>query len=149
MTTTATFRYGSPEAPTRYHAYEGDLPVPLETQIVGLAPKLWVRFQEFGYTAGLDCTRVAPVWLAALRQVGLPALLLEGGGRGAPGGYLFDSPTRPDAHEWLAVGVGLWLFDPTWWQFRRLGPARLERYSISRGDSFAAWRQLQLNRSSR
>lgn len=131
----ALFRYGD-SGPTSYHAYEGALPTELDTAIATLAPALWGRFQDFGYSAGLDCTRVAPVWAQALQDVGVPTLLLEGD-------YLFESPVQPDGHEWLALGEGLWIFDPTWWQFRRMGPARLERYLLA-GTLFASWRQTRL-----
>ena len=137
-------RRGIPDSATRHHAYEASLPSALEAAIGALAPALWERFAEFGYSGGLDCTRVAPAWAEALEAAGVDAQTLRAGGLpGWPqdrGGYLRDEGSAPWAHAYLALGEGLWLFDPTWGQFRRAGEPTLARYRAPGGMAFTEWR---------
>jgi hypothetical protein len=47
-------------------------------------------------------------------------------------------------HHWLAIGMELFLFDPTAAQFAALGVSSLDRYLVSDGRTFEEWRQARL-----
>lgn len=135
---------GPAHSSRRHHAREAGMDLELRALINNLSPAMWRLFSGFGYSGGIDCIPVSGAWTQTLSDHGVTVTRLVGGPiAGSPtdgGGYL-RSPGRPaQGHAWLAVGRGLWLFDPTWAQYRRFGPPTLTRYLLPGGQAFEAWR---------
>lgn len=148
MNINTAMRQGDPDSACRHHAYEATMPTSVHAIIEAMAPELWQTFQGFGYSAGLDCSRVTSVWARALAGVGISVELLRTGGLpGYPsdrGGYLREFEHMPWPHAYFALGQGRWLFDPTWSQFRSSGPPTLERYLSPGGIAYVEWREKNL-----
>jgi hypothetical protein len=96
------------------------------------------------------CTTAVAAWARVLAAAEVQAVVL---GRGLDniawtegGGYLVPGEIALRDHHWLAVGSGLWLFDPTAAQFHDVAPPRLERYVVVDGRVFVAWRTAELAR---
>lgn len=128
----------------RHHAREAGMNLELRTLISDLSPAMWRIFSGFGYSGGIDCLPVSRAWAETLSEHGVVVIRLRAGPIGAEpadgGGYLRTPGQPPHGHAWLAVGRGLWLFDPTWTQYRRFGPPELSRYLLPGGQAFEAWR---------
>jgi hypothetical protein len=62
------------------------------------------------------------------------------------GGYLVPGDTELRDHHWLAIGMELFLFDPTAAQFAASGALSLDHYIVSDGRTFEAWRRARLGK---
>jgi hypothetical protein len=139
---------GIPDSPTQNQAWERSMDGAALSLIRALSPALWKTLQEFGYSGGMDCLSVTRAWAKVLKDHGLRvSRLCAGSFAGSAsdgGGYLRTPGQIPDGHAWLAVGTGLWLFDPTWAQYRRSGSPTLGRYRVTGGITFVEWRSERL-----
>jgi len=138
------------EGPCRHHFLEPTMSDQVRSLIRTMAPAVWVSLSRPGSGGPLMCLSAVATWA---RVLAAEAVRTEVLGRGIDnfswtegGGYLVPGEAAPRDHHWLAVGSGLWLFDPTAAQFQLLAPASLERYVVHDGRSFVDWRTAQLDR---
>jgi hypothetical protein len=139
---------GEAEGPRRHHFLEPVASDQIRSLIRTKAPSVWASLSRPGSGGPLMCTTAVATWARVLAAAAVRTEML---GRGIDniswtegGGYLVPGEAAPRDHHWLAVGPGLWLFDPTAAQFRLLAPASLERYVVHDGRSFVAWRSAEL-----
>ena len=101
---------------------------------------------------GPDCLSTREIWIEALDGESISVRRLGrtmGPNYAELGGYCVFGEAKPRDHQWLAVGPGLTLFDPTWGQFfREFGPPSLHRYITDDGQPFTDWRRAQAQRRS-
>jgi len=125
--------------PARYHFLEPGAPEDVRRAIFNNADHVAARLRNL-----TNCLEAVMTWSQVLAAAGIPHALLGRQGTSDRGGYLEPGSDKTTDHHYLAIGHGLYLFDPTAGQFEQ--PVTLERYVVADGTPFVKWRiqQLQL-----
>jgi hypothetical protein len=139
-------RFGEPDNddPCQAHWLEPGAPLEVVNAIASHAHEVLKKLGHVG-TGGPDCLSTREIWAEVfesesirVRRVGRTM----GPNYVELGGYQLRGEATPRDHQWLAVGTGLTLFDPTWGRFfRHFGPPSLDRYIADDGRPFAVWRR--------
>lgn len=105
------------DGPCRHHFLEPVASDQIRSLIRTNGPTVWASLSRRGSGGPLMCTTAVATWARVLAAAAVRTEML---GRGIDniswsegGGYLVPGEAAPRDHHWLAVGPGLWIFDPT------------------------------------
>jgi hypothetical protein len=132
----------------RYHYVELTMPAKLRAVIAARAQAVWDELSRPGAGGPLLCLTAVAAWKRELLAAGI-AVIQQGRGLDnrswtEAGGYLVQGEEQARDHHWLAIGDGLWLFDPTAGQFADATDRGLEPYLAADGQAFLSWRAIVL-----